>query len=144
MRVWAACVVVFFGVAELYQWLQDVTLPLPVYGIAGLLLAVISNSDKWRLLSSGQLSNPSLEQSINQFMHPSLNQPDHQATDPALTSTVSPGAEQPLIESSQTQNTVAPAQTSHPRYYPGPQLPNLTPFNRLQISFTLRKPKSSD
>jgi hypothetical protein len=47
MKVWAVAVVVFFGVAELYQWLQNLTLPLPVYGVAGLLLALASNADHW-------------------------------------------------------------------------------------------------
>lgn len=46
MRIWAVCVVTFFGAAELYQWVQGLTLPLPIYGVAGLLLAVASNADR--------------------------------------------------------------------------------------------------
>ena len=52
MRVWLICVVAFFGIAEIYQWVQAQVqgLPLPVYGAAGLLLAVASNADRWRHL----------------------------------------------------------------------------------------------
>jgi hypothetical protein len=103
MKVWAACVVVFFGVAELYQWFQHVTLPLPVYGVAGLLLALASNSEKLNRLIQAAPSQASLSE-----------QP----------------LEQPIPEA-QPSEAVAPAQNpQHPRYYPGPQLPNLNPPSR--------------
>lgn len=57
MQVWVVCFVVFFGAAELYQWLQGISLPLPVLVIAGALLAIASNSDKW--------TNPTLSSSIS-------------------------------------------------------------------------------
>ena len=52
MRVWLICVIAFFGIAELYQWLQEQVqdLPLPVYAVAGLLLAALSNANRWRHL----------------------------------------------------------------------------------------------
>ena len=46
MRIWAACVVLFFGVAEAYQWVQGLTLPLPLVVVTGLLLAIVSNLDR--------------------------------------------------------------------------------------------------
>ncbi|HEY9698529.1 MAG TPA: hypothetical protein V6D10_14795 [Trichocoleus sp.] len=46
MRIWAACVVLFFGVAEAYQWVQGLTLPLPLVAVTGLLLAIVSNLDR--------------------------------------------------------------------------------------------------
>ena len=60
MRVWLFCVVAFFAIAELYQWLQAQVqvLPLPVYGVAGLLLAAISNADRWWHLLPSRLSAP--------------------------------------------------------------------------------------
>jgi hypothetical protein len=50
MRVWVICFVVFFSVAETYQWVRGLTLPLPVFMVLGGLLAIASNSDKWGLL----------------------------------------------------------------------------------------------
>jgi hypothetical protein len=46
MQVWVVCVLAFFGMAELYQWLHGITLPMPVFVIAGALLAVASNANK--------------------------------------------------------------------------------------------------
>lgn len=46
MRVWLACFFVLFAVAELFDWLQEFTLPLPIYILGGAFLAVASNYDK--------------------------------------------------------------------------------------------------
>lgn len=46
MKVWLLSVALLFGVVEFYQWLQEVTLPLPLYAIAGVMLAIASNSNK--------------------------------------------------------------------------------------------------
>ncbi|GAB4148794.1 MAG: hypothetical protein Fur0046_27320 [Cyanobacteria bacterium J069] len=43
MRVWAAGVVLFFVMAELYPWMQGLDLPLPLMVAAGLGLAIASN-----------------------------------------------------------------------------------------------------
>ncbi|HLP88133.1 MAG TPA: hypothetical protein VK184_05940 [Nostocaceae cyanobacterium] len=43
MRVWLACFVLLFVVVELFDWLKQFTLPLPVYILAGAFLAVASN-----------------------------------------------------------------------------------------------------
>ncbi|MBW4467855.1 MAG: hypothetical protein KME07_20705 [Pegethrix bostrychoides GSE-TBD4-15B] len=58
MKVWLVCVVLFFGLAELYEWadhwVAQTALAMPLYGLAGLLLAVSSNSQRWRsFLSAG-------------------------------------------------------------------------------------------
>ncbi|GAB4370598.1 MAG: hypothetical protein Kow00121_11440 [Elainellaceae cyanobacterium] len=47
VQVWVVCFVIFFGSAELYQWVQGITLPMPVFVIAGALLAIASNADKF-------------------------------------------------------------------------------------------------
>ncbi|MBE9008014.1 hypothetical protein IQ259_23875 [Fortiea sp. LEGE XX443] len=46
MRVWLACFVVLFALAELFDWLKEFTLPLPIYILGGAFLAVASNYDK--------------------------------------------------------------------------------------------------
>lgn len=46
MKVWLSCFFVLFAIAELYQWAQQVTLPLPLYIFGGAVLAVASNADK--------------------------------------------------------------------------------------------------
>lgn len=46
MRVWLACFFVLFALAELFDWLQAFTLPLPIYILGGAFLAVASNYDK--------------------------------------------------------------------------------------------------
>jgi hypothetical protein len=46
MKVWLLSVALLFGVVEFYQWLQEVTLPLPLYAIAGVMLAIASNYNK--------------------------------------------------------------------------------------------------
>ncbi|BAY07172.1 hypothetical protein [Calothrix sp. NIES-2098] len=46
MRVWLACFFVLFALAELFDWVQEFTLPLPIYILGGAFLAVASNYDK--------------------------------------------------------------------------------------------------
>jgi hypothetical protein len=54
MQVWVICFVVFFGAAELYQWVRGLTLPLPVFIVLGGLLAIASNADQWGILRRPQ------------------------------------------------------------------------------------------
>lgn len=46
MKVWLSCFFLLFAIAELFQWAQHVTLPLPFYILCGAVLAVASNADK--------------------------------------------------------------------------------------------------
>jgi hypothetical protein len=46
MKVWITSVLVVFGMVELYQWMKDFTLPLPVFILCGALLAIASNYGK--------------------------------------------------------------------------------------------------
>jgi hypothetical protein len=118
MQMWAVCFVVFFGMAEFYEWAQGMTLSTPVLIVAGVLLAIASNYRKWAGLSS-ELTNAS----------PSTSVQDSQSypTEPHLMSN-SPSSSQSVSSAS------AP-----PRYYPGPQLPNLIPQSQRSISFTIPK-----
>ncbi|WP_427157809.1 hypothetical protein ACQFX9_19470 [Aliinostoc sp. HNIBRCY26] len=46
MRVWLACFLVLFALAELFDWLKGFSFPLPIYILGGAFLAVASNYDK--------------------------------------------------------------------------------------------------
>ena len=46
MRFLIASFVLLFGVAELYQWIEGFRLPLPLYVIGGIFLAIASNYEK--------------------------------------------------------------------------------------------------
>jgi hypothetical protein len=129
MKVWAVCVVVFFGAAEFYQWLQHVTLPFPVYAVAGLLLAIVSNGEQWQRLQSQWLpARRSTELSPAKSGTLSLDTASPANTDPNPSLTSIPASSAP---------TPTPLT---PRSYPGPQLPNLTPpSSKPSVSFTIRK-----
>lgn len=112
MQVWIVCFVLFFAAAELYQWLQGITLPLPVFVIAGALLAVASNA---QTLLQKQTVLP-LQQSAQ--IDPSQPVPSAWVHTEALPVPVA----------------------ASPRYYPGVQLPHLMPQSGRSISFTLPTP----
>jgi len=46
MRVWITCFVVLFGAAELLDWLQTFSMPLPIFILGGAFLAIASNYSK--------------------------------------------------------------------------------------------------
>ncbi len=46
MRVWLACFLVLFGLSELFQWMKQLSLPLPVFILGGAFLAIVSNYDR--------------------------------------------------------------------------------------------------
>ena len=46
MRVWFASFLLLFALAQLFNWMKQLTLPLPVFILGGLLLAIASNYDK--------------------------------------------------------------------------------------------------
>ncbi len=65
MRVWLACFFVLFALAELFDWVKEFTLPLPIYILGGAFLAVASNYDKivGSYLSEGMIErSPELPQ----------------------------------------------------------------------------------
>ncbi len=75
MRVWLACFLVLFALAELFDWLKAFNLPLPIYILGGAFLAVASNYDK---IVGSYFSDGSMEASPEQ---PQLNSPS-QSLDP--------------------------------------------------------------
>jgi len=54
MRVWIFSFLVLLGMVELYQWMKDFTIPLPVFIVGGALLAIASNYSKYVSWSFGQ------------------------------------------------------------------------------------------
>ncbi len=46
MRLWLISFLLLFGTAELFQWVQQVSLPLPIFVLGGAFLAIASNYDK--------------------------------------------------------------------------------------------------
>lgn len=46
MKVWITCFIVLFGTVELLQWIQQFSLPLPVFILGGAFLAIASNYNK--------------------------------------------------------------------------------------------------
>ncbi|MEH1882995.1 hypothetical protein [Nostoc sp.] len=63
MKVWLACFLVLFALAELFDWLQEFNLPLPIYILGGAFLAVASNYDK---IVGSYFDDPSIEASLEQ------------------------------------------------------------------------------
>ncbi len=46
MRVWLTSFILLFGAAELFQWMREITLPMPIFILGGAFLAIASNYDK--------------------------------------------------------------------------------------------------
>ncbi|MDZ8259051.1 hypothetical protein [Nostoc sp. ChiQUE01b] len=63
MKVWLACFLVLFALAELFDWLQEFNLPLPIYILGGAFLAVASNYDK---IVGSYFADSSMEASLEQ------------------------------------------------------------------------------
>ncbi|HEY9296980.1 MAG TPA: hypothetical protein VIQ31_11515 [Phormidium sp.] len=46
MKVWFASFLLLFALAQLFNWMKHLSLPLPVFILGGLFLAIASNYDK--------------------------------------------------------------------------------------------------
>lgn len=46
IRIWFICFVVLFALSQLFDWVQQLSLPLPIYILGGAFLAVASNYAK--------------------------------------------------------------------------------------------------
>jgi hypothetical protein len=62
MKVWLACFLVLFALAELFDWVKDLSLPLPIYILGGAFLAVASNYN--RLIGSYWNTETELNQKL--------------------------------------------------------------------------------
>lgn len=78
MKVWLACFLLLFALAELFQWAQQFSFPLPIYILGGAFLAIASNYDKLgglRWLTHDQslinsTSQPAIGNSTSQPLQP--------------------------------------------------------------------------
>lgn len=153
MRVWAVCVLVLFSAIELYQWGQRLTVPLPIYGAAGLLLAILSNADQLPWLKftppSASLnprnrtgSAPPIDAGTTQGeSSPSVSSPSVSSpamvNSTAIAQSVKSGLHQPGSEtaSGAAPNTAPALPLSESRI--GPQLPSFS-TRSAPISFTIQ------
>lgn len=81
MRVWLACFLVLFALAELFDWLQGFSFPLPIYILGGAFLAVASNYEK---IVGSYFSDSSQQPPLESFPPASTNvaiAPSHQAAE---------------------------------------------------------------
>ncbi len=121
MKVWLVSFLLVFGVVELFQWimgipwLQDATLPMPVFILGGTALAIASNSNKRAGLPWQSLWESESVTNLKAGMRGAI------ASNPS-----------PSFEVSE------PHPVSQVR--PGPQLPDLSPQSPQQpVSFKVRK-----
>lgn len=86
MRVWLACFLVLFALAEFFDWLKAFSLPLPIYILGGAFLAVASNYDKiigsyfdhaTMSASSEPVQLDAMNESANTVPFTITNQPDN-------------------------------------------------------------------
>ncbi|MFB2838756.1 hypothetical protein [Floridanema evergladense] len=63
MRVWVASFLLLFALAQLFRWMKHLSLPLPVFILGGVLLAIASNYDK---RSGWPFRNQISESKVNQ------------------------------------------------------------------------------
>ncbi len=61
MRVWLACFFVLFALAELFDWLKELSLPLPIYILGGAFLAVASNYNRLIAPYLNDINNTKIE-----------------------------------------------------------------------------------
>jgi hypothetical protein len=66
MRVWLVCFVVLFAIAQLFDWVKGLQLPLPIYILGGAFLAVASNYDKLFGTYLPDVTDASMEASVEQ------------------------------------------------------------------------------
>jgi hypothetical protein len=65
MRVWLISVAIFFVLAEIYLWLKDFILPLPIYILGGAFLAIASNYEKG-IISLFQQESEKIRDTVSQ------------------------------------------------------------------------------
>ncbi|HEY9814446.1 MAG TPA: hypothetical protein V6D20_01375 [Candidatus Obscuribacterales bacterium] len=60
MQIWTVCFLLFFLSTQVYQMVQEVSLPLPLAIAGGILLAIASNIQRRSTLSSSSSVTPSV------------------------------------------------------------------------------------
>ncbi|MCL1465651.1 hypothetical protein [Argonema galeatum] len=75
MRVWLASFLLLFALAQLFEWMKHLALPLPVFIVGGVFLALASNYDKrsgWPFRGKISESQPSQNHipTVIESLHP--------------------------------------------------------------------------
>lgn len=55
------CFLLFFALSQLFQWAQEITLPLPFFILGGALLAIASNFDRRAGFPFNLINSPTAE-----------------------------------------------------------------------------------
>ncbi|PZV17298.1 MAG: hypothetical protein DCF22_03815 [Leptolyngbya sp.] len=78
MQLWLTSFILLFGAAEFWQWVQQASLPMPIFVLGGVFLAIASNYTK--------LSNLPLhldDKALNSSFNPVTSTQANQAVSPA-------------------------------------------------------------
>lgn len=49
MQLWLTSFILLFGAAEFWQWMQQASLPMPIFVVGGVFLAIASNYGKFSM-----------------------------------------------------------------------------------------------
>jgi hypothetical protein len=81
MQLWLTSFILLFGVAEFWQWVQQVSLPMPIFVLGGAFLAIASNYTKLSTLpfhldykAPNSPFNPVTSTQANQAVSPAIPQ----------------------------------------------------------------------
>ncbi|MBA3924098.1 MAG: hypothetical protein H0X31_21335 [Nostocaceae cyanobacterium] len=69
MKIWMVCFLALFAIAELFDWIKQFNLPLPIYILGGAFLAIASNYNK--LVGSSLHASPT--PTVNATNQPELS-----------------------------------------------------------------------
>ena len=73
MKVWFICFVVLFALSQLFDWVQQLSLPLPIYILGGAFLAVASNYEKLFGSYLGEYSGDYTQQQLDAASQPEVS-----------------------------------------------------------------------
>jgi predicted DNA repair protein MutK len=76
IRIWFICFVVLFALSQLFDWVQQLSLPLPIYILGGAFLAVASNYEKLFGSYLGEYSPENSTKNNNQQQLDAASQPE--------------------------------------------------------------------
>lgn len=76
IRIWFICFVVLFALSQLFDWVQQLSLPLPIYILGGAFLAVASNYEKLFGSYLGEYSGENYSKNNNQQQLDAASQPE--------------------------------------------------------------------
>ncbi len=76
IRIWFICFVVLFALSQLFDWVQQLSLPLPIYILGGAFLAVASNYEKLFGSYLGEYSGENSNKNHTQQQLDAASQPE--------------------------------------------------------------------